>query len=183
MSPKPPPPDDPDHILWQRMTQDVTPLQDPIREISVKPAIQKMKATKTAPSVPSRPAEPLKTGKGLDGRTAKRFEQGKIAIEGRIDLHGMTLPQAHASVRAFIQRHYDSGSRCVLVITGKGGREDNGPWYESTRGGIRRNFMQWLEAPDMQAAVLSVSSARPSHGGEGAFYVLLRRHRAGSREE
>jgi DNA-nicking Smr family endonuclease len=103
-----------------------------------------------------------------------------MEIEARLDLHGMTLAEAQPAVHDFIRRHHAAGTRCVLIITGKGKTGPAAgsiPWYEPGRGGIRRDFTRWLEAPDLRPLILSVSPARAAHGGAGAFYVLLRRKR------
>lgn len=116
---------------------------------------------------------------GLDRRTAQRLREGRMEIEGRIDLHGMTLPQAHQAVTAFIHRMIAAEKRCLLVITGKGDRETpkDLPWYEAPRGQIRQNLPVWLADAELAPFILSTSPARPEHGGNGAVYVLLRRQR------
>ena len=43
---------------------------------------------------------------GMDGRTQKRLKQGKLAIDGILDLHGMTQAQAQAAVVAFVEKSY-----------------------------------------------------------------------------
>ena len=61
----------------------------------------------------------------------------------------------------------------VLVITGKGTR---GGDFE--RGVLRRQIPFWLRSPQLRDAVLGFETAGPAHGGDGAFYVLLRRARS-----
>ena len=46
-------------------------------------------------------AEPARPS-GLDHRTRKQVSRGRIAIEDRIDLHGMRQAEAHAALRGFI---------------------------------------------------------------------------------
>ena len=52
--------------------------------------------------------------------------ENKNVWEDRIDLHGMTLDQAHPALIGFIMRSYGEGKRLVLVITGKGKAKDEG---------------------------------------------------------
>lgn len=123
--------------------------------------------------------EPSFTG-GLDRRTEEKFRKGQMAIEGRLDLHGLVLREAEPAVRDFIKAQHAANRRCLLVITGKGqgGPEDTDrAWYESAKGQIRRSLKQWLEAPDLKPLILSVAPAQRQHGGSGAFYILLRRKR------
>ncbi len=115
----------------------------------------------------------LKTGAspGVDKRTAVRLKRGQLAIEGRIDLHGMTQAKAHRALEGFLIASQAAGKRCVLVITGKGLR----PTGET---GVLRNLVpRWMNAPALRGRVLSFCAAQPRDGGTGALYVLLKRER------
>lgn len=106
---------------------------------------------------------------GVDRRTAERFKRGRMDIDGRLDLHGMTQEGAHVALTTFIERSAAAGKRCVLVITGKGTRGE---------GILRRAVPRWLNEPRLRTRILAFTQARPQHGGEGALYVLLKRKRA-----
>lgn len=126
-----------------------------------------------APAPPPRPRAPLADlshgrAAGLDRRTAERMAKGDMAIDGRIDLHGMTQDAAHIRLGGFIARAYDTGLRCVLVITGKG--RDGG-------GILRSQVPRWLNQSPLRERILGFSYARPNHGGDGALYVLIKRRR------
>ncbi|HAQ00843.1 MAG TPA: DNA mismatch repair protein MutS, partial [Rhodospirillum rubrum] len=108
----------------------------------------------------------------MDGRTAGRLKRGRLDIDGRIDLHGMTQESAHAALRGFLRRGREQGWRCVLVITGKGGRSG-----DSGTGVLRRAVPMWLNGVDLRPLVVGFINATPRHGGEGALYVMLRRRR------
>ena len=115
----------------------------------------------------------LKSGAspGLDKRTAVRLKRGQLAIDGRIDLHGMTQDKAHRALEKFLTASQGAGQRCVLVITGKGLR----PTGET---GVLRNLVpRWMNAPAIRGRVLSFCTAQPRDGGTGALYVLLKRKR------
>lgn len=115
---------------------------------------------------------------GLDRRTALRLRRGQMEIDGRIDLHGMTRRKAHAALAAFVASGRRHGRRCLLVITGKGGRPREESGFEGERTGVlRREAPRWLAEPPLAGDVLAVAPARPADGGDGAFYVLLRRRR------
>lgn len=110
---------------------------------------------------------------GIDRSTANKFQKGKMQIDGRIDLHGMTQDVAHNALNAFIEESWRAGKRCVLVITGKGSRADE---YGRT-GLLRQRTPQWLSAPRLRNRILAINQAQIQHGGAGAFYVLLKRRR------
>jgi DNA-nicking Smr family endonuclease len=105
---------------------------------------------------------------GIDRRSSERLHRGRLPIEGRLDLHGMTQAAAAERLAGFIERAEAAGKRCLLVITGKG----------LASGGILRDQVpRWLNLPPNRGRVLAFDYARPQHGGSGALYVLLKRRR------
>ncbi len=94
-----------------------------------------------------------------------------MAIDRRLDLHGMTQANAHAALDRFVRGAWRDGARLLLIITGKG---------SGGEGVLRKSLPQWLHAGEHAPRVLRMESAQPKHGGSGAFYVLLRRQRGTS---
>lgn len=172
--------EDPDQ-LWQAATKDVRRLDGREArtggENGLRPLRRLLRRGLPGPVAEDAPLSDGRTGQDVDHRTRQRFEQGRMTIDARLDLHGRTLAEAHAAVLRFLRAQQAAGHRCVLVITGKGETSGSAAWYESPRGGIRRNFLSWVEAEELKPFVLSVSPAKLPHGGDGAFYVLLRRKR------
>ena len=117
----------------------------------------------------------------FDPRKAKKIGAGRAGIDARLDLHGMRQDEALAYLRSFLRDAHARGLKTVLVITGKGRKHDD-PATPSIntldrypRGVLRRNVPRWLDEPDMRAIVVSYTSAAQRHGGDGAYYVELRR--------
>ena len=100
-----------------------------------------------------------------------RVARGKEAIDGRLDLHGLTQSEAHTVLLRFLQAATTRDARLVLVITGKGGRG------EGDRGVLKRQVPHWLNLPEFRALVIGFEEAHVAHGGEGALYVRVRRTR------
>jgi len=114
---------------------------------------------------------------GLNRGQADALRGGGIAIDARLDLHGFSRREAAGKVATFLAESVQRGGRCVLVITGQG-RSD--PLAEA-RGVLREGLEEWLNEPATRPLVLACLPAQHRHGGQGAFYVLLRRSRgAGS---
>ncbi|MCJ2069802.1 Smr/MutS family protein [Methylobacterium sp. J-030] len=110
---------------------------------------------------------------GLE-RTAKvGLRRGRLAIEARIDLHGMVQTEAHAALTGFLLRARAAGHAYVLVVTGKGGPGASEAFAE--RGVLRRSVPHWLRGPELRGIVLGFEEAARHHGGGGALYVRLRR--------
>jgi DNA-nicking Smr family endonuclease len=112
----------------------------------------------------------------LDRRLRQRLARGIIAIDARIDLHGLTQAEAFAQLTAFLRRARRDGARTVLVITGKGGAGDRDA---SARGVLRRQVPLWLSSSGLREAVIAFAPAAAEHGGTGALYVRLRRGERG----
>ena len=173
-----------DAALWAHVAAQTRPLQRRA-VVKAKPKISEIKkpTTKsttafvplvsiTTPkiSVPQTPAPVVRLGR-TDERKIKR---GTVEIGGRIDLHGMTRDEAHRAVRRFLFAMADDGARMALVITGKGRSKEFGR-NESNDGVLRGEFPRWLAEGTLARIVLAWRPAAPRHGGDGAFYVLLRR--------
>ncbi len=172
--------------LWRQIAQTVRPIKSrrrPARakEESPAPPAAKPRSAKPAPapapSTAARPQHPAKPHElthglshGIDRRQAERFRKGKLAIEGKIDLHGRTQQDAHDDLLAFLRRARDAEKRCVLVVTGKG-------MTSSKTGILRQAVPRWLNEPAFRSLVLAFDYAEPQHGGEGALYVLMKKVR------
>jgi DNA-nicking Smr family endonuclease len=113
----------------------------------------------------------------MDAKAFGKMTRGKLVPDARIDLHGMTLAEAHPELIRFILNAQGVGARLVLVITGKGKRgADHGP-IPQRQGVLRHQVPHWLRLPPLGPAVLQVAEAHLRHGGAGAYYVYLRRAR------
>ena len=111
----------------------------------------------------------------------KRVRRGRLEIDGRVDLHGLTQDMALRTLRNFLSMAYRDGYRTVLVITGKGlkARErESEPWeHHDEPGVLRRKLPEWLGNPKFRQWVSGYAIAHMRHGGGGAFYVTMRRVR------
>lgn len=174
-----------DRRLWDEVRRTATPLRpEPPPETSAEPAAPSPSvepaAASDAPVVvrprPPTPAAPPAIG-GFDRRTVTRLARGTIAIDARIDLHGMTQEAAHRRLLRFLEEARDGGARIVLVITGKGGGADEHVPGGAGRGVLRRAVPEWLRLPAFRPLVSGYENAGRRHGGEGALYIRLRQKR------
>lgn len=169
--------------LWHKVVAKAEPLDPTERREAVplpKPKPVKKPVPRATPqpkTAEAKPREPIKPAISMDRKAYGRMKRGKLVPEGRIDLHGMTLDQAHPALIRFVLNAQASGKRLVLVITGKGKQsEDTGP-IPRPRGILKRQVPHWLEIPPLAQAVLQVTPAHIRHGGDGALYVYLKRGR------
>jgi len=179
--------------LWQRVADTANPLDKPAskQRISVpikKPGVKpqqspdsykppQFRVGETASTAMPRLATPRDGPLRMDKKSFTKMKRGKTAPEARIDLHGMTAAAAHTALISFLLRSHDQGMRLVLVITGKGrSANDHGPIPQRV-GVLRQQLPHWVSIPPLNRIVLQVSEAHQRHGGSGAFYVYLSRHR------
>jgi len=173
-----------DAELWARVTQTAVPLKTKNRVPRVaaplKPA-QPPKA-KTAQRAGAKPPEAAPRPShaphsGLDRQTARKLEKGALAVEARLDLHGMRQRDAHTALRKLLKWAQSKDYRHVLVITGKGsgGGEASSFYEEDARGILRQPVPHWLAHGDLAPLIVSFSEAPRRLGGEGALYVRLRK--------
>ena len=114
----------------------------------------------------------------MDRKRFTQLKRGQLRPEAKLDLHGMTQERAHGALARFISSAQSSGKRLVLVVTGKGKDRDAGGPIPVRRGVLRHTVPEWLSMPPLSAHVLQIATAHRKHGGEGAYYVYLRRSRA-----
>jgi DNA-nicking Smr family endonuclease len=137
---------DEDKKIWKRVTQDVTPLGEPV-PFKLPNVVSFEDVIKSLPQ--------------------PKIKKRSIRIEARIDLHGLTRNEAHHKLTTFLCVQKQKGAKCVLVITGKG--------YDKNKKGapgiLKRKVPLWLEISNL---VKSFTTARIEDGGEGALYVYLK---------
>jgi DNA-nicking Smr family endonuclease len=174
---------DDERVLWKGVTRSIAPLRKSLAlepddiEPAVAPAPPKPRSrpapAPAAPVAARKPAAPPPLAP-LTRRTKQRIARGTHAIDGRLDLHGMTQAEAHDALFGFLRAKQARGSKVVLVITGKGARggDDSGG-----RGVLKRMVPLWLKLPEFRSLIVGFESAAIGHGGEGALYVSLRKMR------
>lgn len=98
----------------------------------------------------------------------RKIGKGRVPIEGTIDLHDKTQGLAHDALLGFLRQAQANGLRHVLVITGRGASF-------GSRGVIKRSLPHWFAAGTFRPLVAGFEPAERGHGGDGAFYVRVRR--------
>ncbi|MBW9114138.1 Smr/MutS family protein [Rhizobium cauense] len=173
-----------ERILWGKVARSTRPMPGKTGELAELDAfLTEAEVEKQTAASPKRPSEgevePVTpaTPKARSGvhhpleRPVKRkIAKGRLALEARIDLHGLVQSEAHVLLLEFLMRAHERGMRHVLVITGKGSSL-------GSKGALKRAVPMWFSKPEFRYFISSYETAAHHHGGEGALYIRLsRRH-------
>ena len=88
-------------------------------------------------------------------------------------MHGMNAQQAFDALVGFFRAAYFKGQRTVLVVPGRGLNSPHGISI------LREKVQEWFTQEPLKRVILAFCTAKPSDGGAGALYVLLRKFRKG----
>jgi len=172
-----------DRIIWARIARTVDAF--PGKEI---PEDDWYAVETPANHPPAPPGKPLKPAQAVAAPTppprpkpqqiekpvVRKLARGRLPIDGRIDLHGLTQSEAHNLLFDFLARAHERGLRHVLVITGKG-------TSRGSEGALKRAVPVWLTKPEFRFLISGHEDAARGHGGEGALYIRLRREKGNPR--
>jgi DNA-nicking Smr family endonuclease len=127
---------------------------------------------------PQTPGPEPKYG-GIEPGLKRKLQRGRVEIDGTLDLHGKRQDEAYAALSRFLSARVSRGDRTILVITGKGLKKLNGDAATIVERGVLRTMLPiWLNTPELAPMVAGWDVAHQTHGGEGAWYVRLKRVRA-----
>lgn len=98
----------------------------------------------------------------IGGHRAALLRRGRLEPEAKLDLHGYRREAAYRALQRFLMRAQGLGQRVVLVVTGKGGT-------------LREMLPRWLGESEFRNLVVGMSAAHAKHGGDGAYYVALKK--------
>ncbi|MBC8716355.1 Smr/MutS family protein [Ochrobactrum sp. Marseille-Q0166] len=176
-----------DRILWETVAKTTKPLSGkkpkeeefPDFKIVMAQAAEKMPAKKPPSSAADTPT-PKKKFNSLnempihtfDRPTHRKISKGRVDIEARIDLHGLTQNDAYELLYGFLLSAHARGLKHVMVITGKGRSF-------GSEGVLKQAVPHWFSTPLFRLLVSAYEDAANHHGGHGALYVRLRRQTQG----
>ena len=98
----------------------------------------------------------------------RMIRRGKLRHDSELDLHGMTQREARAALESYLVESCAGPTRLARIVCGRG--------LHSRAGSIllRDTLPTWLQI-DLQEWVERSFRAPREQGGEGAWYVILRR--------
>ncbi|MBT0670330.1 Smr/MutS family protein [Novosphingobium profundi] len=180
--------------LWGEVARTVKPLAPATRVPVAKAQPPAKDAPAPAPTVPrkkvkgrvppplppkpvaAKPAAKSDAPVHLDGSWERRIAKGTLLPDFSLDLHGSNLDMAYRRLMGGLSQAKAMGARVVLVVTGKPRPVDAMDRADS-RGAIRAKIKDWLMVSEHASDIVAIRGAHRRHGGQGALYIVLRRHR------
>ncbi|MCL6709627.1 Smr/MutS family protein [Pseudomonas sp. R2.Fl] len=172
-----------DRVLWGKVARSTRPMPGRLEELLQFTEEYENKQPNPQPGTASAPAvesaafdskaqgrKPPGAHHPLERPVKRKLARGHLALEARLDLHGLIQSEAHAVLLDFLRRAHERGLRHVLVITGKGSSL-------GSDGALKRAVPLWFAKPEFRHLISSYEAAAHHHGGEGALYVRLSRKR------
>ena len=96
----------------------------------------------------------------------------------KLDLHGLSLNQANKIVKKFIIESFENEYKKLLIITGKGLRSKvhRNPYLSEQMSVLKHSVPAFIKNDeDLFGKIGRISTADLKDGGEGAFYIFLRK--------
>ncbi len=180
-----------DWHLWSKVTRSISPLRKNQKLADEQAVIlsqpeelktsDKLKSTSKykgwVPSYTPVFSSPKNASSNIEPRLRRRLSKGRVAIDATLDLHDLRQDEAHATLVRFLSVAHARQNRTVLVITGKGKKLSNDYSFgvNSQRGVLRAMLPIWLQGANLRQIIAGHETASQAHGGEGAFYVRLKK--------
>ena len=95
-----------------------------------------------------------------------------------IDLHGYALNEANEEIEKFIKKAFDDQIGKLIIVTGKGihSKNEEDPYVSKKLGILKYSIPDFLKNnKDLSRMIKSLAKAKTEDGGEGAFYIYLRK--------
>ena len=156
----------------------IKPIPKPIASNTPRPIIKETESDKIYEKIKNVPKQ-QKTAIQKSGIN-KKLKKNKISVNRKIDFHGCSLNEAKNIFFNTINDCFSKNFRCILFITGKGSIKKETDCSQDSKlyyGKIRNNFLDWVNHNAVQSKILNVQQANTKTGGDGAFYVYLRKNK------
>ena len=96
----------------------------------------------------------------------------------KVDLHGLSLDEANKKIEILIDKYFMEGVEKIIIITGKGLRSktSNNPYVSKDLSILKNSVPDYINANlKIKNKIKSISKAEIKDGGEGAFYIFLKK--------
>ncbi len=98
----------------------------------------------------------------------------------KLDLHGFSISEANKTVKKFIIESHEIGYKKLLIITGKGTRSkvSSNPYISERLNILKNSVPEFIKSNEILShKIKQISKADQKDGGDGAFYILLKKNK------
>ena len=110
-----------------------------------------------------------------------KFQIKKTNKTSLIDLHGYTLDGANKVMEDFINKAYLENVNKLIVVTGKGlhSKNEKDPYVSKDLGILKYSVPEFISNnSNLMNKISEISDAKLEDGGEGAFYIYLKKKKS-----
>ena len=106
------------------------------------------------------------------------FQKKNYSKTKTIDLHGYTLDKANKTIEVLIKDSSSENVNKIIVVTGKGLHSNNkkDPYVSKDLGILKYSVPEFINKNnDLMKLINEIKDAKIEDGGEGAFYIFLKK--------
>ena len=96
----------------------------------------------------------------------------------KVDLHGLSLDKANKKIEILVDKYFIEGVEKIIIITGKGlkSKTVDNPYISKDLSILKNSVPDYINTNSkIRNKIKSISKAEEKDGGEGAFYIFLRK--------
>ena len=110
-----------------------------------------------------------------------RFKKKTSLKIKSVDLHGYTLDQANKSIENIIIKSYKESINKLIVVTGKGlhSQNEKNPYVSKELSILKYSVPEFISKnKNLMNIIYEITDAKIEDGGEGAFYIFLKKNKS-----
>ena len=107
-----------------------------------------------------------------------QFKNRKKYKIKNIDLHGFSLEEANETIEQLINDSYEKEISKIIVVTGKGIHSDvdKDPYVSKDFGILKYSVPEFIKNnSELMKKIVEIKNAEINDGGDGAFYIFLKK--------
>ena len=107
-----------------------------------------------------------------------KFNKKNTSKIKTFDLHGYSLDEANNKIEDLIKDSYKNGISKLIIITGKGlhSQNENNPYVSKDLGILKYSVPEYINSnKELMSLIIEIKEAKIEDGGNGAFYVYLKK--------
>ena len=109
-----------------------------------------------------------------------KFQKKENIKVRSIDLHGYTLDEANKTIEEFINKAFSENINKLIIVTGKGlhSKNEQDPYISKDLGILKYSVPEFItNNVSLMNMINEITGAKIEDGGEGAFYVFLKKNK------